>query len=143
MCIVGTRCVADPDSRGREAISRGPQDDKGSCSMAGYKEISVSDTLALASSDPAVVLLDVRRRDEYDGPTGHLERALLIPVEELPGRVDELIPYKGKTIVAYCRTGIRSGRAAAFLNGRGYSVMNMAGGIVEWLSRGLPVEGGG
>ena len=52
-----------------------------------------------------VLLLDVRTPEEFDGPLGHLEGAKLIPLQELPQRLDEIKSYKNKEIVVYCRSG--------------------------------------
>ena len=105
----------------------------------GYKLISVEETHNIMGSDSCVLLLDVRTTQEYEGDSGHLANSILIPVQELERRVDELSPYKDKTIIAYCRTGNRSSRAAAFLVRRGFSAMNMEGGIVRWNGLKLPV----
>ena len=106
---------------------------------AGYKLISVEEADKIMGSDSSVLLLDVRTTQEYEGDSGHLANSILIPVQELERRVDELSPYKDKTIIAYCRTGNRSGRAASFLVRRGFSAMNMEGGIVKWNELKLPV----
>jgi len=73
----------------------------------------------MAAADSSVVLLDVRIPQEFSSDTGHLEGAILIPVQELEERVNELAPYKDKTIIAYCRTGNRSGKATALLQTQG------------------------
>lgn len=93
----------------------------------------------MAAADSSVVLLDVRTPQEFSGDTGHLEGAILIPVQELEERVSELAPYKGKTIIAYCRTGNRSGKAATLLQTQGFKVFNMSGGIVQWNEEHRPV----
>lgn len=93
----------------------------------------------LATVDSSVVLLDVRTPQEFRSTTGHLQGALLIPVQELEQRMNELAPYKDKTIVAYCRTGNRSGKAAALLQAQGFKVFNMSGGIVQWNEEHRPV----
>jgi rhodanese-related sulfurtransferase len=84
-----------------------------------------------------VLLLDVRTREEF--ASGHIAGALLIPVQELERRMDELEDSRTKTIIAYCRTGNRSGRAAAMLSAKGFTVFNMKGGIVEWDAERLPL----
>lgn len=49
--------------------------------------------------------------------------------------------YRGKQIVAVCRSGVRSTTAAAILEGLGFErVYNLKDGMVEWNDRGLPVE---
>lgn len=77
-------------------------------------------------------LLDVRQPKEY--AAGHLPGSLLIPLKELPERVNEL--DNQKTTIVYCATGGRSRTAAQFLKGRHFSkVLNMAGGIKAWEGR--------
>lgn len=99
--------------------------------------ISVQETNEKARSDTNFTLLDVRTPEEY--AAGHLANAILIPVQELPQRMEELAPFKGKAIIAYCRTGNRSGRAAELLGASGFTVFNMEGGILKWKESNLPV----
>ena len=104
--------------------------------------ISTRDTFEMIQKDTTIVLLDVRTPAEFISVTGHLNAALLIPVQELERRVEELNTYKDKTIIAYCRTGSRSGAATAFLRKKGFTVLNMEGGIVKWNEEKLPVVQG-
>jgi rhodanese-related sulfurtransferase len=106
----------------------------------GYTVVNVEEARALIETDSTLLILDVRTPGEFHGASGHLEGALLIPVQELESRLAELEQYRGRPILAYCRTGNRSGTAAALLTRKGFTAMNMAGGIVEWGRRGYPVE---
>lgn len=99
--------------------------------------INVQDTYKKAADDSSTVLLDVRTQSEWDD--GHIDRALFIPVQELERRLGELEPYKDKTIIAYCRSGNRSGVAARILEKQGYTVLNMEGGIIRWQKEDLPL----
>jgi rhodanese-related sulfurtransferase len=88
-------------------------------------------------NNPDVILIDVREQAEYDA--GHIPNVKLIPLGQLPNRVNE-IP-KDKFVVMTCRSGNRSGRATRFLRDQGFdNVHNMEGGIVAWQNAGLPVE---
>jgi adenylyltransferase/sulfurtransferase len=79
-----------------------------------------------------VVLLDVREPMEWE--IAHLDRAILMPVAQVPGRVHEL--NTADEIVVYCKTGVRSGRITNFLRELGFrKVKNLAGGIDEWAER--------
>ena len=83
------------------------------------------------------LLVDVRQPDEY--AKGHIPGAILIPLGELPDRLQEL-PVD-KDIVVYCRSGKRSKGAAIFIGSRPYvagTVFNMAGGILAWNGHLLP-----
>ena len=74
-------------------------------------------------------LLDVRSVEEFD--SGHLDGALNIPVDELEKRLSELEP-KGQGVVVYCRSGMRSARAAKTLAAAGFSEVGDLGGMSNW-----------
>jgi len=79
-----------------------------------------------------VVLVDVREPMEWE--IAHLDRAVLIPVAQVPGRVNEL--STADEIVVYCKTGVRSGRITNFLRDLGFrKVKNLVGGIDEWAEK--------
>ena len=98
-------------------------------------QIIVSDR----SSHPNLVILDVRTVSEYE--EGHIPQAMLIPVDELPQRIDELSPFKDDEIIVYCRLGGRSNQASLTLDENNFtSVFDMLGGIEAWKEAGYPVE---
>ncbi len=79
-----------------------------------------------------VVLLDVREPMEWE--IAHLDGAVLMPVAQVPNRVNEL--STADEIVVYCKSGVRSGRVTNFLRELGFrKVKNLAGGIDEWADR--------
>jgi rhodanese-related sulfurtransferase len=100
--------------------------------------ITPADAQKLVKNDSTVVLLDVRTPAEFHSPTGHLDKAILIPIQELEERVGELKAYKGRTVVVYCRTGHRSTAGTSILRDHGFTAYNMEGGITRWISEGLP-----
>jgi molybdopterin/thiamine biosynthesis adenylyltransferase/rhodanese-related sulfurtransferase len=74
-------------------------------------------------------LLDVREPHEF--ALGALPGGVLIPLGEVPARLDE-IP-RDRDIVCYCRSGGRSARAMDFLKQNGVlRIRNLAGGILAW-----------
>lgn len=85
-------------------------------------------------ADDAVVL-DVREQDEWDA--GHAPSAVHIPLSELPSRVGELPEVEPLPVV--CRSGGRSSRAAAWLEGQGYDVVNVDGGMKQWHAAGKTI----
>ena len=101
--------------------------------------ISVEKAFELIRADTTVVVLDVRTEDEYRSETGHLAAAKLIPIQQLEARIHELDVWKQKRIIVYCRTGNRSERGVSILRGKGFSVVNMEGGIMKWRQLGLQV----
>jgi rhodanese-related sulfurtransferase len=95
--------------------------------------------MLLESGDTNYVFLDVRTPKEYDSETGHLKGATLIPVQELEGRLGELAADSAKTIIAYCRSGHRSGIATDMLLKHGFKAQNMVGGMLRWNAENRPV----
>ncbi|MDR6564211.1 MULTISPECIES: rhodanese-like domain-containing protein [unclassified Arcicella] len=74
--------------------------------------------------------LDVRNEYEYEEQN---LGAKLIPLNELPDRLDEIEAWKNEEIIVHCRSGARSGQAKAFLTANGYTnVRNVLGGILAW-----------
>lgn len=79
------------------------------------------------------VLLDVRQPEEFDGELGHIPNSLLIPVGELPKRLDELEEHRYREVVTICRSGGRSATAAAVLTVAGFkNVRSLEGGMKRW-----------
>ena len=97
--------------------------------MSDFDTVTVNDVPADA------VILDVR--EDYEWVAGHAEGATHIPLDQLPGHLDELDPDEDLYVI--CRTGGRSFRAAQWLVGQGYSALNVAGGMDQWLESGKPL----
>lgn len=82
-------------------------------------------------------LLDVRTQEEWD--EYHVPNAILIPLNELPKRLNE-IP-QGKEIAVICRSGNRSQEGRDILLNAGYNAASVIGGIKEWYAKGYDIEG--
>jgi phage shock protein E len=79
----------------------------------------------------------VRTSQEYG--EGHLKGAVLIPVDELAARLNEL--PKAKEILVYCRTGNRSRTAINLLTAAGYQkLFHLKDGITTWIQQKYPVD---
>ena len=97
-------------------------------------EITVEELQALRESGEKLLLLDVRQPWEHQ--TARLGGELLIPLDELPARLDELEAFPATRVVCYCHHGVRSLGAAAFLERNGIApVASLAGGIDAWSLR--------
>src|SRR5829696_5655281 len=91
----------------------------------------------LLERDENAVLLDVRGEDEWAG--GYIPGAVLVPLRELTERIGDVVPDRSRNIVLYCAVGARSLRGARALHELGYErPVSLAGGIVDWLTRGYP-----
>lgn len=75
-----------------------------------------------------LTLLDVRMEPEY--AEFHLPGARLLPLPDLPDRLDDL--DRTRPVMVYCRSGKRSAAAANLLAGAGFSVLNLLGGAMAW-----------
>lgn len=103
----------------------------------GVLDVGVKDVHAHLDD---LVIIDVRRPDEFIGELGHIKGAILMTLEaEFVSAIaaqDKLRP-----IVFICRSGARSSRAALYAKGLGFNdVYNMAGGMIEWNEKRLPTE---
>jgi rhodanese-related sulfurtransferase len=79
-------------------------------------------------------LFDVREEYEFDEFN---IGAILIPLGELPDRLEEMAHLKNEEILIHCRSGARSGRARDYLTAEGYTnVRNVLGGMVAWQAAG-------
>lgn len=83
-----------------------------------------------------VTVLDVRTAAEFEG--GHVPGAIHIPYDQVGARSAEL-GAKGKPVLLYCRTGRRSGIAAAELVRQGFTAVYDFKAISDWPG---PVEKG-
>ena len=88
----------------------------------------------LAEIWPAATVVDVRSREEHS--TAFIPGSLNIPLDELGSRLADL---PNATLYLLCGSGKRSSQAARMLNDRGYTTVNVAGGITEWYRNGHPV----
>lgn len=89
------------------------------------REVPSSQTKELQNAGAQIV--DVREHDEVAAAV--LEGVIHIPLAEIPGRMGEL--DKDGTVAIICRSGNRSGQAAAFLVANGFSdVINLSGGMM-------------
>jgi rhodanese-related sulfurtransferase len=97
-------------------------------------------------ADGKAILIDVREPAEWL-ESGVAAPAVLLPKSEFDaGRLGEwkdfLAKIGDKEIIAYCRSGKRSGVVVEALAKEGHKVAN-AGGFKDWQAAGLPVRAGG
>lgn len=75
-----------------------------------------------------VVVVDVR--DTWEFGEGHVKNAINIPLDEIPGRLDEFKKQKGPFIF-YCRSGNRSASAVNILKQAGIANVHNGGGLFD------------
>jgi len=93
-------------------------------------DITVQELKERLDRGEKVNLIDVREEYEYteDNLGGEL-----IPLGDLPHRIDELEERSGEEIIVQCRSGKRSEQAQRFLEQNGFTnVRNLIGGILAY-----------
>jgi sulfur dioxygenase len=111
--------------------------------VANLPHLAPAEVAAALRDAPAgrPLLLDVREPEEFVGELGHIEGAILVPLDALEHRLPKLHGYVDRTVVVVCRVGARSGSAGAILRGVGFHrVYNLEGGMLAWVEAGLPIQ---
>jgi rhodanese-related sulfurtransferase len=95
-----------------------------SCSPAAFEK--------LLQKDASIQLVDVRRPDEF--AAGHINDAIPINVEDADfiAKADSLL-NKARPVAVYCRSGVRSKKAAEQLARKGYNVYELDHGYKGWM----------
>lgn len=94
-------------------------------------ELSISEFKRISAISPQkIVLVDVREKNEQD-------------VSKIPGSIPQgqflkdITQYRGKTIVAYCTIGYRSGKFAMKLRNKyKMDARNLTGSLLGWIHEG-------
>lgn len=104
--------------------------------MSKPREVSTEE-MAAARAEGAFVL-DVREPSEYEA--GHVAGAPNIPLQSVPGRLEEL--PAGKPVYVICASGGRSLQATDFLRQAGVEAYSVVGGTTAWAAQQREMETG-
>lgn len=112
--------------------------------MAGVPFVDPKAVKDLIDGGMEVVIIDVRSKEEFKGPLGHIKGALNLAGMELDNRLAaadaQLDSLKTAPIFIVCRTHNRSPRAARMLTKAGFTqVAIIKGGMINWNKQELPV----
>jgi sulfur-carrier protein adenylyltransferase/sulfurtransferase len=101
---------------------------------AQIDEITVEELKQRLDRGERPALLDVREPFEWNIINLGEYGARLIPMRELPQRLDEL--DREQELVVYCRSGARSANIVGMLQAQGFrNAINLAGGVRAWAER--------
>jgi rhodanese-related sulfurtransferase len=94
------------------------------------EDITVQELKTRLDNGEMPVIIDVREtweNEEFNiGGT-------LIPLGDLPGKLEDFEDLKDTEIIVHCRSGNRSGTAKAFMTAQGFTkVRNLLGGMLDW-----------
>lgn len=90
-------------------------------------------------STPDVVLIDVRTPQEFN--EGHIAGAVNMDFygDNFESEINSI--DKSKTVLVYCKSGNRSGKAASIMAKQNFkNVFDLSGGITNWIASGKFVE---
>lgn len=92
------------------------------------KRMTAQEVNEYLNQHPDVSVIDVRETEEVKA--GKVPGAVNIPLGLLEFRLQDIDQSKEHILV--CRSGNRSGMAARLLEDKGFDVVNMDGGMLEW-----------
>lgn len=96
-------------------------------------DITVTELKERMDKGESLILIDVREPHEYE--LSNLG-GQLIPLGTLPVALPDMEELKDQEIIIHCKSGGRSGQAAAFMRQNGFSnVRNLLGGILDWKNK--------
>jgi len=121
-----------------DELARWVETSLGNIGAMPIEEISVDD-LAQRIAQGGAPLIDVRQPEEYR--EAHVPGALLIPLDQVPDRLDD-VRSEGAEVLVICKSGARSRTAANFLATAGITALNVAGGTSAWIASGRDVHVG-
>jgi len=106
----------------------------------GKNAVNPAQATELINHDDAVVV-DVRSMAEFN--SGHIINAVNVPLNGFKNQMGQLEKYKGRPVIACCRSGSRSAMAVRMLRKAGFEkAQNLRGGMLAWESANLPVKRG-
>jgi rhodanese-related sulfurtransferase len=111
----------------------------GTGQQAGVVSTVNTDEFAQLLEKDGAQLIDVRTPEEF--AEGHLPNAKNMDVNDPDFTTHFAELDKNKPVLVYCRSGVRSLRAAGDLEDAGFTrIYNLDGGILKWEASGKPLE---
>jgi sulfur-carrier protein adenylyltransferase/sulfurtransferase len=111
-----------------------PQTQRTPMALSGATEgdMTVTELKARIDRGDAPLIVDVREPAEFE--ICRIPGAVLIPLHQLPSRLQEL--DASKEVVLQCKVGGRSASATAFLRRAGFThARNLTGGVLAWIDQ--------
>lgn len=95
-----------------------------------YVKLKPEEAKERMDSDEEIIIVDVRTPEEY--AESRIGDAINIPVEDIGDEQPEALSDLEAKIMVYCRSGVRSKKAAQKLLDLGYKNIMDIGGIIDW-----------
>jgi rhodanese-related sulfurtransferase len=113
------------------------------CTVAGEGNdalILPDQLVQLLATDQNILLVDVRTDGEFNGKLGHINNAILRPLQQIDEWKSEFQWNDYDKVIMICRSGNRSGVSTSTLQAEGVeNVYNLQGGMRAWNKAGFPV----
>ncbi len=93
-------------------------------------KINQAEAKKMMDNDPNIAIVDVRDEDEL--AEGYIYNSVLIPLDEIRAKAEEILKDKDMPVLVYCRSGRRSAIACRLLDNMGYKNVFDFGGIIDW-----------
>jgi len=128
-CIVCSKPAGEIELIYYEEFCGLPMHDHEQESAGAGWDITVQELKSKLDAGEQVRIIDVREPHEWE--ISHIEGAQLIPLGDIPARMNEL--DSAEFLVMQCKSGARSARALEMLAGAGFrKIKNLKGGINAW-----------
>ncbi|MBZ0177779.1 MAG: rhodanese-like domain-containing protein [Melioribacteraceae bacterium] len=102
-------------------------------SVPEKNEMSADDLFHQLKTDTNIVVLDIRTETELTSELPIINGAMHIETSEVNQRINELEPFRNKTIAVICRSGNRSRAITNLLIDKGYVVKNITDGMIGYM----------
>ena len=102
-------------------------------------QITVGEVKKSLDAKEDAVLLDVRTVGEFS--RGKIEGSINLPVDEVAGKIETVVPDKSTKVYVYCLSGSRSVYVVDAMTELGYTnVFNVTSGLLAWRSKSFTVS---
>jgi hydroxyacylglutathione hydrolase len=132
LCRIGLEHLAGAATGALERLAEG-------IGLRSYPSVDFAELARALGAGEPVVVLDVRRDDEWES-AGHLPDAIHVPIHELLERIDELPAGR---LWVHCAAGFRAAVAASLLDRAGRDVVVVDDDFSRARAAGLEVVGVG
>lgn len=121
-CLKNSHSQSNAEGHSENSAGQPPAEDV-------YHKINAEEAKVMMD-EQEVTVVDVRTAEEYAG--GHIPGAVPVPLDTIGEEPPVLLPDKNAVLLVYCRSGVRSKRAAERLAELGYQHIYDFGGIIDW-----------
>jgi rhodanese-related sulfurtransferase len=103
-----------------------------------FRRVSAPVAFEIMRDSPSMLVLDLRTAQAFNSDTGHLYRALNIPLARLSYDLGKISLWRDETFLVYCDTAQCAEEGMAVLATSGFdNAILLDGGIDSWIAKGF------